>query len=417
MLSIVLSMMIAAAQPQSPAGPPASTCVRCHLELEGALLEPARVAGHDTHFEKGLSCHNCHGGDPTVGIESGGPEDSMSRAKGYIGHPPRNKIAALCSSCHSSLETMRRFNPQARVDQYTEYLTSEHGKRYVKGDPNVATCIDCHGAHGVRAVANPNSEVYPTNVASTCARCHADAKRMQAYGIPTNQYELYQRSAHGEALLKNRDLAAPTCNDCHGNHGAAPPGVDSVANVCGQCHSIQWDLFNKSPHKKAFAEGNLPACATCHEHHDIRRTSDAMLGVEGEANCVTCHDKGSRGYDVASEMKVGIANLQSKLEAAHRILERAERAGMEVSRPLYDLSDGRDHLIKARVAIHAFDPAQVRQVLEAGHKIAGASEQSGFRALDELAFRRKGLAISVVILLGMIGLLLVKIRRLGNPES
>jgi len=414
MWPIVLFMLVGAAQPRPAVSPAASSCERCHLPLDGALLEPARLFEHDVHFNQGLSCNGCHGGDPTVGVDSGGPGDSMNRAKGYIGRPPRKKIAALCSSCHSNLVFMRRYNPQARVDQYAEYLTSVHGKKYGAGDLNVATCTDCHGIHGILEVANPNCPVYATNVASTCARCHADPKRMQAYGIPTNQFELYSRSVHGEALMKNNDLGAPTCNDCHGNHGAAPPGVDSVANVCGQCHTVQWDLFNKSPHKKAFAEGNLPACATCHENHDIRRTSDAMLGVEEPATCLTCHDKGSKGYTVAAEMKSGISGLQNQLELARQLLQRAERAGMEVSGPLYDLSEGRDRLIQARVTVHGFDAAGLFKVLEDGDKIAASCKASGDKALDELAYRRKGLAVSVAILLGMIGLLLIKIRQLGK---
>ncbi len=410
----VLLLMIGTAQPQPAAGVATSTCVRCHQELDGELQAPTRLVEHDVHFQKGLSCHSCHGGDPTVGIESGGPEDSMNRAKGYTGSPARNKIATLCASCHSNLEYMRRYNPQARVDQYTEYLTSVHGKKYVAGDANVATCIDCHGAHGIREVADPNSAVYATNVAATCARCHADAEKMKGYNIPTNQAELYSRSVHGEAVMKNRDLAAPTCNDCHGNHGATPPGVDSVANVCGQCHILQWDLFNKSPHKSAFAEADLPACASCHEHHDVRRTSDTMLGVEEPATCINCHDEESKGYAVAAEMKSGIVGLQDRLDAARQILERAERAGMEVSRPMLNLSEGRNHLVQARVVIHGFNSEELRKVLQEGEGIAIACQQSGQEAMDELAFRRKGLAVSVIILLGMIGLILVKIRRLGT---
>jgi Doubled CXXCH motif (Paired_CXXCH_1) len=414
MWPIVLLMLVGAEQPRPAVSPAASSCVRCHLQLDGALLEPARLFDHDVHFKRGLSCNACHGGDPTVGVDSGGPGDAMNRAKGYIGRPPRKKIAALCASCHSTLDFMRRYNPQARVDQYAEYLTSVHGKKYTAGDPNVATCTDCHGIHGIIEAANPVSPVYATNVASTCARCHADPKRMQAYRIPTNQFELYSRSVHGEALMKNNDLGAPTCNDCHGNHGAAPPGVDSVANVCGQCHTVQWDLFNKSPHKKAFADGNLPACATCHENHDIHRTSDTMLGVEDPATCLTCHDKGSKGYTVAAEMKSGIVDLQSRLDAARDLLRRAERAGMEVSGPLYNLSEGRDHLVQARVVIHGFGAADLKKVLEEGNRIAASCKESGDKALDELAYRRKGLAVSVAILLGMIGLLLIRIRQLGR---
>ncbi|MDD1750511.1 MAG: hypothetical protein LUO89_11630, partial [Methanothrix sp.] len=96
------------------------------------------------------------------------------------------------------------------------------------------------------------------------------------------------------------------------------------------------------------------------------------------------------------------------------LLQRAERAGMEVSGPLYNLSEGRDHLIQARVTVHSFDTAPLVKVLEEGDKIAASCKESGDKALDELAFRRKGLAVSVAILLAMMGLLLVKIRQLGK---
>ncbi len=414
MWQLTLFMLIGTALPQPGAKAGISTCVQCHQEQEGALQQPVKLFSLDIHFKNGLSCNDCHGGDPTVGIDTGGPEDSMSKKKGYIGRPPRKAIAQLCASCHGNLDFMRRYNPQARVDQYTEYLTSVHGQKMQAGDARTATCTDCHAAHGIRAVKDPTSPVYATNVAPTCGRCHSNKDLMTGYGIVTNQEELYTKSVHGEALIKKRDLAAPTCNSCHGNHGARPPGVDSVANVCGQCHAMQWDLFNQSPHKQPFAEGNLLACVTCHEHHGIMRTSDAMLGVGDDSTCVNCHDKGSAGFAAAAEMKAGIVRLQEDLDTARQLLARVERAGMEVSRPIYDLSEGKDRLVLARVQVHRFDPVSLRKVIDEGEKIAKASEQSGFKALDELAFRRKGLAISVVILLGMIGLLLLKIRRVGR---
>jgi predicted CXXCH cytochrome family protein len=341
----------------------------------------------------------------------------MNPAKGYIGVPGRFKIAALCAKCHGNLDYMRRFNPQARIDQYAEYLTSVHGKKYAAGDPNVATCTDCHGAHGIGAVKDPTSTVYATNVAESCARCHSDRERMAPYKLPVNQMELYSRSVHGESLIKNRDISAPTCNDCHGNHGASPPGVDSVANACGQCHVSQWDLFNRSPHRQAFAEAEFPACVSCHQHHGVARTSDSMVGVEKGATCLDCHEAGSKGYQVASEMRSGILGLHGKLETAQQVLQRAERAGMEVSRPLFDLVEGRDRLVRARVEIHGFDLAAFRKVLAEGESIADASRLRGMQALEELAFRRKGLTVSAVIIVAMIGLLLLKIRQIDRTDS
>jgi len=412
----LLLMLIGAASQQAAAGPVENTCLRCHQQLDDSAQSPAKLSRQDIHFQKGLSCQSCHGGDPTLGIETGDQADSMSPRKGFVGRPARKQIAALCARCHSNPDFMRKYNPQARVDQYSEYLTSVHGKRNQAGDANVATCVDCHGTHGILAVSNPTSPVYATNVASTCGRCHADARRMAPYQIPTNQMEEYLKSVHGETLVKNRDLSAPTCNDCHGNHGATPPGVDSVANVCGQCHASQWDLFAQSPHKAAFAAQGLPACVTCHENHLILRTSDSMLGTEEPAKCPLCHDTGSAGYAAARQMKAGILELHEKLGAAQDVLDRAARAGMEVSGPIYRLAEGRDRLVRARVEVHRFNPAALQKIVAEGDSIAAASEQSGWKALADLAYRRKGMAVSAVILLFMIGLLLLKIRQLNRAS-
>ncbi len=402
-----------AAQQPGPKAGTTSSCVQCHEALDGEMQQPVKLSVQDIHFKNGLSCHSCHGGDPSADS----PDDSMNPKKGFVGHPAHAKIASLCASCHSNPDFMRRYAPQVRVDQYSEYLTSVHGKKYQAGDPNVAVCTDCHGYHGVRAAKDATSPVYVTNVAATCGRCHSDAKRMAAYKIPTNQVQIYTASVHGVALMKNRDLAAPTCNSCHGNHGAAPPGVDSVANVCGQCHARQWELFNKSPHQKAFADANLMACVTCHEHHDIAKPMDTMLGVEQESKCVMCHDSSSAGYAAAAEMKSGLVQLDRKLSAALNLLEIAERDGMEVSKPLYDLNEGKDRLILARVQIHQFNTASVRKILDEGDKIAAACQQSGTRALEDLSYRRRGLAVSAVIILVMIGLLMAKIRQLSRRSS
>ena len=135
--------------------------------------------------------------------------------------------------------------------------------------------ISRHGRSG----SDARSRVYKANVAATCAGCHGSAEYMAGYGIPTDQLVKFQRSIHGHQLLVERDMAAPTCNDCHRNHGAYPPGADSVASACGQCHVTQKELFLASPHHAAFNRLGLPECVACHGNHGITRTSDDMLGV------------------------------------------------------------------------------------------------------------------------------------------
>ena len=125
--------------------------------MDGPLQQPALLIKDDVHTANGLSCSDCHGGDRT----SDDPTVAMSRAKGFIGKPKRTAIPQLCAKCHASPDYMRRFRPQQRVDQFELYKTSVHGKLLASGDENVATCIDCHSVHDIRAVKDAMAPVHP----------------------------------------------------------------------------------------------------------------------------------------------------------------------------------------------------------------------------------------------------------------
>lgn len=270
---IALSGRAAPALSQVHAPSDSTSCISCHANREEKRLKrPALEWEKDVHAAAGLGCESCHGGDP-VPIHSKDPDEAadaaMDPAKGFQPPPERTEIPAFCARCHSDPAYMKRFNPQARIDQLAEYRTSVHGQLNAKGDPVPATCVDCHGIHGIRPVSSPQSPAYPTNVPKTCARCHSDSTRMAPYKIATNQYDNYRLSVHATALLEQGDLAAPACNDCHGNHGAAPPEVKSVAHVCGQCHGREAVLFEGSSHKAIFEQRKAPDCIVCHGNHRI----------------------------------------------------------------------------------------------------------------------------------------------------
>ncbi|HET9250729.1 MAG TPA: cytochrome c3 family protein [Candidatus Eisenbacteria bacterium] len=272
------------------AGAPAerSTCVTCHRDSDESYLKhPATQWGKDVHAAVGLGCHDCHGGDPTPKniedeVEAG--EAAMDPAKGFRPPPDRLQVADFCARCHSSAEYMKRFNPKMRVDQLVEYRTSEHGRKNAAGDPVPATCIDCHGSHGIRRVASPESKTHATNVPKLCAECHADVEKMAPYGIPTTQFADYGRSVHAIALFDQGDLSAPACNDCHGNHGAAPPEARSVAHVCGQCHGREAGLYAESIKQPLFERLKVAECITCHGNHLVRHpTPDLFDGRSAPA--------------------------------------------------------------------------------------------------------------------------------------
>jgi len=396
------------------AQPQAETCAVCHLAMGvDNLTKPAELYKADIHAAKGFGCVTCHGGDGTIG-----GMESMDRKKGYIGKPTPAQVIEVCGRCHADANFMRRYNPSLRVDQVSEYSTSVHGRRLrEQKDDKVATCASCHKPHSIRPANDARSSVHPTRVAETCGACHANKDYMSPYKIPTDQVEKYKKSVHWKMMAMKGDLSAPTCNDCHGNHGAAPPGVSSVVNVCGQCHAVNSELFNKSGHSKIFVQMGIPGCATCHSNHEIAETSDAMLSKGDKSACVTCHAPTSSGATLAATMLASIDRLKNGYEKAYTLLNTAEHAGMEVSQPLFELNDAKTALIKARAAIHGFDQAILDKEVGPGLKAAEKAHARGVKALDELQFRRKGLAISALIIFALVVGLIFKIRQMERKPK
>ena len=90
--------------------------------------------------------------------------------------------------------------------------------------------------------------------------------------------------------------------------------MDSVANVCGTCHGLTAEFFDKSPHKKAFATMGLAPCVTCHNNHDVAKPSDTMVGTDEKAVCVNCHDAKSAGSQKAAAIRASLDELRGALE-------------------------------------------------------------------------------------------------------
>lgn len=417
LLCFVLIAAPAARASAQPAPPAVNECVSCHAALPDARLSAPVTAfkDEDVHRRSGYACVDCHGGDPSAAdaARAKGP------ATGFRGAPRGAAQIAACARCHSDAELMRRFAPRQRVDQAAEYAVSVHGRQLAAGDTRVATCANCHGAHGIRVASDAKSPVFPANVAATCAACHADPAHMAGYTGPdggalsTTQRADYERSVHFAALTKANDLSAPTCNDCHGNHGAAPPGVDAVVNVCGACHTVFATKFATSVHAAIFEKG----CVECHGNHDVPEPSDAMLGTGADAVCAACHaDADDPGFAGAAAMRAEIERLKESVADVSGLIERARTSGMEVTDQELALGEARNRLVLARTEVHAFDPATLAPVLAEGHTILADVERAGQEALEELRFRRTGLAVSMFAILIVVVALALKIRELDRRE-
>jgi predicted CXXCH cytochrome family protein len=405
---VLLALMLAALPLLARAQ--ADSCLDCHIKLDGELKAPAVNYAQDAHARFGLTCKDCHGGNPAAA------DENKAKDKTFKGAPKRAQIPEFCGRCHADAAYMRTANAKLRVDQLEQYWTSKHGQLLKKGDTKVAVCTDCHISHAIQSAKFPKSSTFPWNVASTCGRCHGDAEYMKPYKIATNQPAEWKDSVHAKALLEKKDMSAPTCNDCHGNHGAYPPEVKSVAAVCRQCHPSTGDLFNKSPHKKAFDDMGASECEACHGNHRILPPSNAMLGTQDKSVCIPCHDKGSAGFKAADELKGFLDAFDSRIRTASDVLSIAEGKGVEVSEPQFRLRDVSTIDIMAKNLVHGLNVGEIRKKLdEAGPGLAEV-EKAGQEALGEANYRRRGLILATV-LLALFGVALyLKIRTMKKPE-
>jgi hypothetical protein len=412
LLALALALPSHAADSTAVARATANSCLDCHAQLDDPRLStPAKNFPRDIHAQRGLGCVGCHGGNP---------EDpdmtAMDPDKGFKGKPARTQIAELCASCHANAMFMKRFNPRPYIFSMDEFRTSVHCKKISEGDTKVATCTNCHGVHGILSPKDPDSPVYPRNVPKTCAQCH-NPEYMKGRTVPTNQYALWTGSVHGRALLEKGDLSAPACNDCHGNHGAAPPGVRDVSHVCGSCHGREAELFDNSRVKDMMELQGKRACVTCHSNHGVQHPTDAMLSSGPGGVCGQCHQPGSPGDRGAREVTRRFHELGTAITGADSLLSMAETRGMEVGRGRDALREARDHMTNVRAALHSFDLGTIRGVLNDGEKAAKQGRELAERALRDWRMRRVGMALSLGVILLLMGLLVLKIRSIEARQA
>lgn len=426
---VIITLLVAFVSTLPPgltiaADPTTNSCVECHKEIHEQILSDFQS---DVHKQAGLSCQDCHGGNPKIADES-----SMDKKYGFLGKPKREDTPQFCAKCHSDPAYMRPFNASLPTDQMEKYFTSRHGELLKKSkDAKVATCASCHKAHGILPANDVRSSVYPSNVPKTCASCHADAAYMAEYGIPTNQFAQYTDSlnVHGYALFVKGDMGAPTCNDCHSNHGAAPPGITHVAQVCTQCHALNGQLFRESPHKEAFDALSVPECAFCHQLqpnlsepnariHTIARPTNEMIGAGDKAVCTQCHSQGDEGFKMATEMRASMDSLDRRLDETREMIERAEAQGMEVSDARWKLkSEVLQTRMELKTSVHAFSPAVFRPAFEKTDTSIKGVHRLGEEAEAEIASRRIYFVV-VTILIGLfVVALMLKIRAVKRDRE
>ncbi len=422
-----------------PSDGTSNTCYDCHSAVNPVQAKVAAAWAASVHGQNGVGCADCHGGDP----RSDSISAAMSAQAGFIGKPSKAVSVGVCGSCHSDAARMAQY--QLSTDQYAKYSTSVHGERLAAGDARVAGCLDCHGSHDVKKASDPTAAVYPLNVPKLCASCHANASLMESYGIPTDQYAVYQGSVHGKLLLEQSDLRAPTCASCHGSHDAKPPTSKVVVEVCGKCHTATQALYEKSRHATLDVG---PKCWTCHGTHDVATTGEQRLlhptpptvvctichdpvtntfklrteqfANDADRRCDTCHHSASDEYAQANGISDALLKASHAYDTADAKLKEAAGLGMIVTDADVALTEARTDLIQARAAVHTTSLTDVAKLTDASAAKAGEAESFADARLGESTFRREAMVVVVIVIaLNVFVLLLVRrrIHRRDHPPA
>ena len=264
----------------------------------------------------------------------------------------------------------------ARADVTNEVAASVHAQ---------LQCADCHAGklEDKRAIAE------------MCASCHADVRKMNPYGLPTDQLARYKTSKHGEQLFEHNDQKVAVCTDCHGTHNIlkvkspqARVYPINIPETCGRCHGnpqlmdqykLPSDVVAKyltSYHAHmVLKKGDLsaPTCVTCHGSHGATPPGTAQVGEV----CGKCHVRQAALFEKsphAEAAKVGVFNECISCHGNHAI----QKASVE----LFSTSC---------VQCHANDPKQlvvrdtmantIRQAHEAYERADAAVHDATVRGL------------------------------------
>jgi len=257
----------------------------CHaaaaVEHRRGIHAEAAVKGDD----RAPTCADCHGGHNIYSSS-----DRMSRTY------PLNVIK-VCGGCHGEHHetTTNGFDETEYVQSYME---SVHGRAIREAGLIVAaTCVDCHGGHGIRPSRDESSPVNRAHIPETCGQCHR--------GIE----EVYVTSIHGIKLAEG-DPDAPICTDCHVAHAithAETPGfMRDIIGECGQCHDRLaerngtarsfYDTYRMSYHGQVNELGSARSarCSDCHGAHEILPASNPDSRIHSDnivTTCGECHEE------------------------------------------------------------------------------------------------------------------------------
>jgi cytochrome b subunit of formate dehydrogenase len=308
--------------PAKPVPDAENSCIECHATLtakdQTRFLVKVEEFANDAHWQKGVRCQDCHGGDPTVReIKSHQGGDDFRVVKSPGDH------LKLCGACHQQ--------------QLQDLLRGGHkpGTKNAQGQAAPSACTDCHAdrpqrtSHGLLPSRDIRSSMFLTSQVRACGKCHpADLAT-------------YNQSVHAHGLRKSGLLVTAVCADCHGGHAVysaskrqSPLHYERVEGTCGKCHRLIAERLEASVHARGahpaektgpapVARRRKPSCTDCHEGHALPRAD--TLRLASADRCGKCHADFVAGYALSAHgslttLGYGPAAKCADCHGAHDIL-------------------------------------------------------------------------------------------------
>ncbi|MBI2835645.1 MAG: cytochrome c3 family protein [Acidobacteria bacterium] len=282
LLAAAPPLRAAAAEPGTALSPANDDCLACHGDPSTTRADGSRVAVDAAQFQKSV-----HGQAPVACIDCHADLTSVTE------FPHAETLARVsCASCHD--------------EAVTAYSKGVHAQARQQANGSAATCVDCHGTHGMAASKDPASPTYALNLPTLCGRCHGNPEIIRRGHIQIgNIVAQYQDSIHGRAVSKSGLLVAPNCSSCHGNHEirrrtdpASPVHAARVPDTCGKCHEGIETLYRRGAHGTALAseDPQAPVCKDCHTAHNIQSAGTPTWRLAVIRECGTCHVESMKTY-------------------------------------------------------------------------------------------------------------------------
>jgi cytochrome b subunit of formate dehydrogenase len=137
-------------------------CSNCHPDAYEEYKEDVHGKAIEAGVLSAPVCTDCHGAHS---IQSSKEVTSLT-------YPP-NITRVTCSRCHSEERVGARY--AVATERKTPYTDLYHGVVSRAGDPDAASCADCHGNHNIFSASHPKSTTHKDNLPQTCGKCHSNA--------------------------------------------------------------------------------------------------------------------------------------------------------------------------------------------------------------------------------------------------